>query len=195
MLISDWLTQNKSNLTHSSGSPLHFVMITDKNSLNNLVKNLSNIIKQFISEGVITTNWRRQKGLPKMKFSLVDCEEIVKTHRDFFQAMRNNSQQQTLKEASYSQDLFYIAPIYHKIFSSLDKIIFLDSKDLEFRIDVAELEDEFNKMNEREVIGIAADNSPHYRQSLQTYISKHPHTDLGLPGQHQGYNSGVVLYR
>lgn len=192
------MTKNlRSLLTHSSGDPLHFVIITDKNSIKNVVQRLDNIIRRFTSEGVFSTLWRRVKSVPRMRFSFVDCEEIVKVNRPFFSAMKNESVQNQFSspEASYTEDLFYIAPVYHQIFSNLDKIIFLDSKDLEFRSDIRELDEEFEKMGEDALIGIAPDNTPHYRNILKTYISNNPDSKLGLPGPMQGFNSGVVLYR
>ena len=36
----------------------------------------------------------------------------------------------------YRSDFYYIAPNYHKAFTSLDKAVFIDATDLEFTIDV-----------------------------------------------------------
>lgn len=80
-------------LTFSSGTPLHFVVITDKNSLENVDKTLKGIIKQYVTEGILLTKWRRIKSVPKIKYSYVDCENIVKIDPVFFKAMKSNSVQ------------------------------------------------------------------------------------------------------
>ena len=184
-------------LTYSSGDPIQFVIITDKNSQENVKNIMDNLVSQYTTEGVVLRKWRKIKSVPKIKFSYVDCEDIIQIAPDFFSAMRANSVQGAGYTAgvSYTEDLFYIAPIYHKAFASLDKIIFLDSKDLEFRSDVKLLEMEFDKMSETALIGIAPDLTPHYRGKLEKYLELHPNSSLGQQGPGQGYNSGVVLYR
>ena len=183
-------------LTYSSGDPLHFVIITDKTSIENVDSVLKKIMKQYVAEGIISTKWRKIRAIPNIKLSYVDCEEITEINSEFFTAMKNNSQQGYSQKQSYTEDLFYIAPIYHKAFSSLDRIIFIDSKDLEFRSDIKLLEKQFDQMPSEAVIGIAPDLTPHYHQSLSAFIAKNPSTSLGQPGPgRQGYNSGVVLYR
>ena len=185
----------KSLLTFSSGSPLHFVIITDKKSIEQAAKILNTLLGQYLSEGVITTEWRRLKGMPRLKVSFVDVKDIIQTDVMFFEAMKNNSLQANIPNASYTESLFYIAPIYHKAFTGLKRIIFLDSKDLEFRSDIGLLEQQFKKMSPTALIGIGPDLTPHYRIVLTDYIAQHPNTTLGLPGPFQGYNSGVVLYQ
>ena len=185
----------RSLLTHSSGDPLHFVIITDQKSITQAAKILNILLGQYLSEGVITTDWRRMKGMPRLRVSFVDVNDIIQTDVMFFEAMKNNSLQANIPNASYTESLFYIAPIYHKAFTGLKRIIFLDSKDLEFRSDIGLLEKQFNKMAPTALIGIGPDLTPHYRIVLTDYIAQHPNTTLGLPGASQGYNSGVVLYQ
>ena len=185
----------RSLLTFSSGTPLHFVIITDQKSIHQAARILNTLFSQYLSEGVITTEWRRLKGMPRLKVSFVDVNDIIQTDVMFFEAMKNNSLQANIPNASYTESLFYIAPIYHKAFTGLKRIIFLDSKDLEFRSDIGLLEQQFKKMSPTALIGIGPDLTPHYRIVLTDYISQHPNTTLGLPGPFQGYNSGVVLYQ
>ena len=183
-------------LTHSSGTPLHFVIITDRRSLNSAAESLDSILRQHVAERVITGRWSRVRNVPRITWTFVDCEKIVSLERDFFTAMKRNSRQGLSGRGSYSEDLFYIAPIYHKAFASLDRIIFLDSKDLEFRCDIKLLDDQFDAMSETAVIGIGPDLTPHYRQETKVFRARHPDTEVGDPGpRSQGYNSGVVLYR
>ena len=183
-------------LTHSSGTPLHFVIITDRRSLSSAAESLDKILGQHVAERVITGSWSRARAVPRVTWTFVDCEMIVTLERDFFTAMKRNSRQGLSGGGSYSEDLFYIAPIYHRAFASLDRIIFLDSKDLEFRCDIALLDAQFEAMSETAVIGIGPDLTPHYRQQARVFRARHPDTRVGGPGPGaQGYNSGVVLYR
>ena len=121
------------------------VVITDKSSITNLAGTLQTILEQYTAESVISTKWSRFRGLPKIKFSFVDCEAITKVDEEFFTAMRNNSKQGFSVAGSYTEDLFYIAPIYHKAFPNLTRIIFLDSKDLEFRSDIRLLDEQVSQ--------------------------------------------------
>ena len=80
-------------------------------------------------------------------------------------------------------------------FTSLERIILLDTADLEFFSDILLLDDQFRNMTD-EVIGVGQDLSPQYRAMLEQagYITSHPDTVLGLPGRFQGLNMGVVLF-
>ena len=95
----------------------------------------------------------------------------------------------------YGADLFYISPLLHLAFPSLDKLIMIDTSDLEFFCDIKLLHEEFNNMSSQ-LIGIGLDLSPHYRAMLvqSGYLALHPTTQLGLPGMFQGLNMGVVLF-
>ena len=187
----------RSILTHSSGDPLHMIIITDKHSINVVHFCISNLISKYVSEGVITRRswrWRRMRGIPRIQISFADCEEIVSLEKDFFGSMKRNSQQGDSRGGSYTEDLFYIAPVYHRAFTHLDRIIFLDSKDLQFTSDISLLQQQFSLMGSA-LIGIGPDLTPHYHSVLTTFVAKHPNSSLGLPGKMQGFNTGVVLYR
>ena len=82
-----------------------------------------------------------------------------------------------------------------RAFTGLDRIIFLDSTDLEFFSNVIELEHQFEGWSEEAVVAVAVDMSPHYKKFLGKYIEVNPGTELGQPGPRQGYNTGVVLFR
>ena len=84
---------------------------------------------------------------------------------------------------------------FFRAFSGLDRIIFLDSTDLEFFYDVRLLESQFEGWSEEAVMGVGLDLSPHYRKFLEQYIQINPGTELGKPGPKQGFNTGVVLFR
>ena len=84
---------------------------------------------------------------------------------------------------------------FFRAFTGLDRIIFLDSTDLEFFSDVSQLESQFEGWTEEAVMGVGLDLSPHYKKFLAEYIEINPDTELGKPGPRQGFNTGVVLFR
>ena len=83
--------------------------------------------------------------------------------------------------------------MYHGAFLKLDQLIYLDCSDIEFFDDVRLLSDEFSKMNQA-IIGVGLDKSPHYRDFLGGFLQQNPGSPLGLPGDKQGFNTGVVLF-
>ena len=163
--VFEWkLTENiRSILTYSSGDPLHFIIVTDKHSIRTVATFFSSLLSKQVSEGVITKRswrWRRIRGIPQIRISFADCEEIVNLDKPFFTAMKRNSLQGNSSGGSYTEDLFYIAPIYHRAFTGLDRIIFLDCKDLEFISDIKLLEDQFKFIGDA-IIGIGLELTPH----------------------------------
>ena len=83
-----------------------------------------------------------------------------------------------------------------RAFTGLDRIIFLDSTDLEFFSDVLLLESQFeDSWSNEAVMGVGLDLSPHYKKFLAEYIEINPETEIGKPGPRQGFNTGVVLFR
>ena len=89
------LTKNiVSILRFSSGTPLHFVIITDKSSIYSVGDIFQKIFAKYVSEGVITRKswrWRKLRGIPEIKISFADCEEIVNLEKAFFTGMKRNS--------------------------------------------------------------------------------------------------------
>ena len=181
----------RSILDYSSGSPLHLIVVTDVQSILSAARFLSNMLGKYLSFSIIKTmTWRRKKEFPKVEVSYVNIDDIIDEDRDFFNAMKFNSMDQKTK---YRSDLFYIAPLYHKAFKKIKRLIFLDSTDLEFYDDILNLQLEFENMGEK-LFGVALDMSPHYR-NLIAELGGHHQSLLGLPGPKQGLNTGVVLFQ
>lgn len=187
----------ESMMTYSSGTPLHFIVITDQDSLNSVGQFFAHFLAQRTSEGVIVDpKWRKSflRGVPKIKFSFVQLSDIKNTHKNFIQALKNNTEdKEEEKIDKYSSDLFYIGPLYYRAFVNIERFIFIDVTDLEFFSDIEELHQQFDKMQSK-VMGVGLDMSPHYRKNLKRYLELRPNSDLGLPGPKQGLNTGVVLY-
>ena len=75
---------------------------------------------------------------------------------------------------------------------SLRRFLAIDA-DVEFRVDPAQLYSEFDGFGPDAVLGAANDLAPHYHQMLTGWRTAHPDTELGMPGQFQGLNVGVML--
>ena len=178
----------------SSVKYLHLIFVTDSGTLPGLRKVISHFLSRQVALYVIQDRgwrWRRMKEFPVVKVSYADINHIVGLNKPFSKSMKNVSKLAT--SGKYSKDLFYIAPMYHGAFLKLDKLIYLDASDIEFFDDVNLLVDQFSKMDQA-LIGVGLDKSPHYRKNLGDYLHFNPGSDLGLPGNKQGFNTGVVLF-
>ena len=67
----------------------------------------------------------------------------------------------------YNDTIYYISPYYHKIFPKLNKLIVMDT-DMEFRIDPAILNQEFEKFHMDHILGCGNDLAPHYNFMLNS---------------------------
>jgi len=187
----------KSIFEYSSGTPMHFIIITDKNTVKTVAKFFAHFISKKVAEYVIHNKhwrWRRFSGFPTVKFTFVDIQDVIDLSPAFINSLRKNTMKKDPIKDKYVNDLFYIAPMYHGAFMKLKNLIFLDSTDLEFFDDIKLLHDRFDKMD-KELIGAAVDLSPHYRKFLKNYLEENPDSELGLPGKRQGLNTGVMLFR
>lgn len=94
----------------------------------------------------------------------------------------------------YSQALFFLSTVLHRILPDVDRILLLDT-DIEFRADVNTLYEKFDSFTGDQVIGIAPELNPVYRHILYMYRLNNTDTLLGSPQPdgYQGYNSGVLL--
>ena len=117
-------------------------------------------------------------------------EEVIRLSRPFTQILIGKSLSKSGNIAAY------LGPLYHMVFTSLKKIIFLDSEHLSFTSDIKLLDDQFTQFTPSQVIGLAPELSPYYKEVLtaNSYLATHPGSPLGGPGKFQGYNVGVVLY-
>ena len=101
-----------------------------------------------------------------------------------------------MEKDRYVADLFYMAPIYPRAFVHLKELLVIDATDLLFHCDVLEVYQEFDKMKRKgALLGIGRDLSPNYHYVLTKYRAEHPGSRAGQPGDTQGLNTGVVLYR
>ena len=62
------------------------------------------------------------------------------------------------------------------------------------RCDLIKLYSHFKKFSLPQVIGVAADQTPHYFDKSKSYRANHPSSPVGSPGKMQGFNTGVTLF-
>ena len=80
-------------LTHSSGSPLHLIIITSKSSILLFGRYFAQLTTKKVSEFVIESvhwKWRMFYGFPNLKIPFVDIEYIMSTNKPFFLALKRN---------------------------------------------------------------------------------------------------------
>ena len=153
-----------------------------------------NLIQQ---DGYFQRKRSKRKRLSRVKFSYVDIEDLVRDERDLIKTMKAHTDMNIVTSQhneKYSHDLFYLAPLYHKKFTRLARLLVLDI-DLGILTSVQDLYDQFDQFGSGdECIGLAPDLSPHYWHKLESFRAANPDTSLGQPGPGQGLNSGVALY-
>jgi len=144
--------------------------------------------------------WRRRKSLPVVKVTYVDSTGVVATGESFVREMQGltlqASQGISVEKDRYVADLFYMAPLYPRAFVHLKELLVIDATDLLFHCDILELYQQFGQMKRQgALLGIGRDLSPNYHYVLTQYRIENPGSNAGLPGDTQGLNTGVVLYR
>ena len=147
-LLTQFERMIQSILLHSTGTPLHFIFITEEESMHIITKVLKDEIGKYLSELIIKipqyTTWK----VPKLKVEFVDIESITSKHREEIDLMKTyfgidlpagtvfkhpETGKVIAPPKKYSLDIFYILPFYHLEFpEELDKLIVIDI-DLEFR--------------------------------------------------------------
>jgi hypothetical protein len=73
----------------------------------------------------------------------VDAGRVVATGRQFVAELQGLTLQAregvTVEKDRYVADLFFMAPLYHRAFTSLDSFMVIDATDLQFHCSVAEV--------------------------------------------------------
>ena len=165
-VVNDKLSYHLHNLIgsilrFSTGHPLHFILITDEASSEEVGQEIVKIVGKSLSERVIRKKLEPKLQFPKFKFELVNLEPIVAKLRQYLEVMKElfgqedhepivlnpgddlyekyvmedmeeNVAIEIVPFLGYNQDFYYIAPFYHVIFPGLEEMVALDL-DLEFR--------------------------------------------------------------
>ncbi|XP_071480272.1 xyloside xylosyltransferase 1-like [Diadema antillarum] len=96
----------------------------------------------------------------------------------------------------YNQSIFFLSVGIHKniLPDFVHRIIMLDT-DLKFLSDIEGLFAHFDNFGEENVMGLAYDQQPTYRDAFSVYRMSQPNTRVGSPPSKgfPGFNSGVLL--
>ena len=139
----------RSILKFSTGTPLHFIVITDIDSVNIIKKIVRNTVGEYITQSALLhQHILHTVHIPRLVFEFVSLSSITEKYRNdidymkkhygyhhpegtFF--MKNNDTVIHIPNNKYTHDLFFIAPFYHReIPTQIEKLIVIDI-DLEFR--------------------------------------------------------------
>ena len=61
--------------------------------------------------------WRRRRGQPVVRVSFVNIEDILTIDPSFVLAMQNYNNVKNYDQDKYAATLFYISPLYAKVFT------------------------------------------------------------------------------
>ena len=127
---SDIRTLFRSLLQLSTGATQHWIILTNKNSIMEVNMVLRNIVTQHITENIIRTYIGKHKirRVPRVIIDYINIEEIPKDENDkkFIESLQSHLAEDMEGNRKYEDKLFYLGPLYHKIFPTLGKLIFLD---------------------------------------------------------------------
>uniref|UniRef100_T1IRV4 Xyloside xylosyltransferase 1 n=1 Tax=Strigamia maritima TaxID=126957 RepID=T1IRV4_STRMM len=131
----------------------------------------------------------REQSNYKMKFyNLLKLAEPLRAQLQHLQKYFS------YKDGSYYSDpLFFISTVLHRLFPAHDKILMIDI-DTKFLDDINKLYQHFDKFTENALIGVAYEQQPVYRHVFQLHRQEHANTTVGDPPPgFPGFNSGVLL--
>ena len=154
--LTEKISRNLSNmltsiLKFSTGTPLHFIVITDKHSVSMITDIVKNTVGRHVTESVIRNQHILQTvHVPKLVFEFASLSSVTEKYRqdiDFMKKhygyhlpegtfyFKDNNSVVHVPNTKYTHDLFFIAPFYHReVPREIEKMIVIDI-DLEFRCD------------------------------------------------------------
>ena len=204
-------------LAASQGTPLHFIMITDTDShlqveqtfVRSLGRHLSQSILLLRANSAEDDEVKKSAKIPaRFCLEFVDLASFTGPHRAVIDQMKVYYARTAMKDSAvvqpdggvlhydyekYTLDLFYLAPLYHLGFPpALKQLIVLDV-DLEVRIDLRELQAEFDLMTPEQLVGVVNDQFSMYKLYFENSMRLHPDMNISET-MGKGFNTGVVLY-
>ena len=127
---NDIITLFTSILQLSTGATQHWIIMTDKNSILAVNKVLRHLITKHVSENLLRTYTGRARirRVPKIVIDYVDLDDIPVDEKDklFIRALKLFLPDNMEGQKKYTDNLFYMGPLYHRIFPALKKLILLD---------------------------------------------------------------------
>ena len=132
------------------------IVVLYKTTCNGIDTLINNLVTCFIKSKI---NWKDFQ----IKYSFYDLPTISRHYQSQLIPMRKYFTSSSKEAKKYRDDLFLIAITYHRVFP-FDRFIMLDV-DLKFKIDVAELYEQFSifeNENDETFAAVGRDLSPHY---------------------------------
>jgi len=204
--------------SESLGTPIHLIFNTDLLSKGVITKVIYEETGKVLSKKILkaglnnTSNAGKNWRFPSYVVEYVDIQYYFNKFRKEIDYMKPYlcSQDDRMEEFvteigviqanslgcadKFKMDLFYLAPLYPAVFpDTIHRLIILDM-DIIFRCDIKELYNEFDKMNERQLLASAAEWSVNYWRKGYTYRRLNPEgKQVGELGILQGLNTGITL--
>jgi len=200
-------------LTHSLGTPLHLVIITDKPSFEIVHAATLRTIGLYITETLLIFKdfipWDTLTTVPKIWIEFVDITSITDVFRQEIDLMKKQfslnitenivvakeNDVTMVTSPKYSKDLFYLGPFYGNAFTQIKRLIMFDA-DLQVKKDLSNLDNYFDLMNSTELIGLPPEQTGYY-SPLVNKLKNGKDEEFILTDDQlkiQGSNTGVVLY-
>ena len=114
----------------STGATQHWIILTNKHSIQAVHRVLRNLVTKHVSENVLRgyVGRRKIRRVPKLVIDYIDLDEITRDENDkkFIQTLKSYLASDMAGNNKYVDNLFYIGPLYHRIFPDLKKLLFLD---------------------------------------------------------------------
>ena len=127
---NDIKTLFSSILALSTGATQHWIILTDKKSVQPASTVLRNLITKHVSENLIRSYMGRLsiRRVPKVLIDYIDLDEVPRDEKDkwFIRALQFYLPADMEGTKKYTDSLFYMGPLYHRIFPQLTKLISLD---------------------------------------------------------------------
>ncbi|XP_018908502.2 xyloside xylosyltransferase 1 isoform X3 [Bemisia tabaci] len=175
------------NFMHSL---LHFCTSTQSLRLHII----SDVNSKFIAQTLLDDALKVANKSLSIEF--YNSSEISRKIQGIVDAMRPHFSSQP--DSYYSDALFFISLGLHLVAPTTINRAAMFDVDMEFRSDIVNLFQEFDRFGPQALFGLAPELTPVYRHILYRYRNLHKDTLFGkslIEGGYPGLNSGVILFR
>ncbi|XP_063965400.1 xyloside xylosyltransferase 1-like [Lytechinus pictus] len=169
------------SLLEKSSIPLYFFFVVDEPSRLYLEEKMRIFRRNF-------------RSIVEIEYTFLDQETVARKLAPSVSVVQQIVSGNT--QGYYNQSIFFLSVAIHRgiLPDFVHQIIMIDT-DLKFLSDISGLFAHFDKFGDSNVMGIAHDQQPTYRDAFSAYRARYPNTRVGSPAPNglPGFNSGVVL--
>ena len=124
-------TMFQSILRLSNGASQHWIILTNSEGVTSTNHLLRNVITEHLTRNLVLTylGRTRVRRVPSVVIDYIDLDTMVteEGHLEFMETLKAWVAPWVMDGTrKYLDDLFYVGPLYHQIFTRLNKLIFLD---------------------------------------------------------------------